>query len=579
MTDSIVRVTASPHLRSTESTTKIMWSVVISLLPVVASSVFFFGPGALFILLACCAGCLLAERCFGSRPGSIADGSAMITGLLLGLTLPPGFPLWMAFLGGAFGMVFGKIIFGGLGQNIFNPSLVGRAFLQAAFPVAITTWPAKPEHWSMFQGDIFAVPLFSPAMDAVTEATPLGNLKFGDDPIVTPIFDLFFGTTGGSLGETSALLLLLGGLYLALRGHLNWHIPVSIFVSVFLFSGLFFTLGISPFPPLFMLFSGGLMLGAIYMATDMVTSPVTNRGCWIFGFGIGLLVTLIRIWGGLPEGVMYAILLMNAMVPFIDRATQPQLFGSTPKDGSKKEVRAPTGEVLSDEFPVPVSVQVPEREEVSTFKLIATLALTGALAGLLIALVDQHTRPVIDKYRAEQLQKAVYEVLPGTASYTTYYRVGEVLSPTLPEAATASEYKRVHIGYDVAGQIKGVAIERGEPGFQDVIQLIFGYDPQTATLLGMKVLESKETPGLGDKIFKDQAFVDQFFTGPRPPLAAVKAGAGKGRANEIDAITGATISSEAVVDIINHALQEWMPVLDRGIPRAPLDSLDEEAKR
>jgi electron transport complex protein RnfG len=137
----------------------------------------------------------------------------------------------------------------------------------------------------------------------------------------------------------------------------------------------------------------------------------------------------------------------------------------------------------------------------------------------------------------------------------------------------------VHIGYDVVGQIKGVAIERGEPGFQDVVQLIFGYDPQTATLLGMKVLESKETPGLGDKIFKDQSFVDQFFAGPRPPLVAVKAGAGKGRPNEIDAITGATISSKAVIDIINHALQEWRPVLDRGIPQAPLDSLDEEAKR
>ena len=583
MTDSIVRVTASPHLRSTESTTKIMWSVVISLVPVVASSIFFFGPGAIFILLACCAGCLLAERCFGSRPGSLADGSAMITGLLLGLTLPPGFPLWMAFLGGAFGMVFGKIIFGGLGQNIFNPALVGRAFLQAAFPVAITTWPAKAEHWSMFQGDIFAIPLFSPAMDAVTEATPLGNLKFGDDPTVTSIFDLFFGTTGGSLGETSALLLLLGGLYLALRGHLNWHIPVSIFVSVFLFSGLFYTLGISPFPPLFMLFSGGLMLGAIYMATDMVTSPVTNRGCWIFGFGIGLLVTLIRIWGGLPEGVMYAILLMNAMVPFIDRATQPQLFGSAPKDGGKeggKEgVRAMTDVVRSEEFPVPVSQPAPEQKKVSTFNLIATLTIIGALAGLLIVLVDQHTRPIIDKYRAEQLQKAVYEVLPGATSYATYYLVGNSLSLTLPQAAKVSEYKRVYIGYDAALQIKGVAIERGEPGFQDIVRLIFGYDPHTATLLGMKVLESKETPGLGDKIFKDQAFVDQFFAGPQPPLVAVKAGAGKGRPNEIDTITGATISSKVVIDIINHALQEWTPVLDQGIPLTPPAAVNDEAKQ
>ncbi len=336
MTDSIVKLTASPHVRSADSTIKIMWSVVISLAPVVAASIYFFGPSAVLVLLASIAGCLITERLFGSNPGSLADGSAMITGLLLGLTLPPGFPLWMAFVGGAFGMAFGKIIYGGLGQNIFNPALVGRAFLQAAFPVAITTWPAKTQHWWALQGDNLALPFMSPVVDAATEATPLGNLKFGDDPLVTPLFDLFFGTTGGSLGETSALLILLGGIYLAFRGHLNWHIPLSIFVSTFVVSGLFFALGISQFPPLFMLFSGGMMLGAFYMATDMVTSPVTNKGCWYFGFGIGFLVVIIRVWGGLPEGVMYAILLMNAMVPFINRASQPRLFGTS---GKKKEAR------------------------------------------------------------------------------------------------------------------------------------------------------------------------------------------------------------------------------------------------
>jgi len=340
MTDSIVKLTASPHVRSAESTIRIMWSVVISLVPVVAASIYFFGPSAILVLLASIAGCLITERLFGSRSdslaGSLADGSAMITGLLLGLTLPPGFPLWMAFLGGAFGMAFGKIIYGGLGQNIFNPALVGRAFLQAAFPVAITTWPAKTQQWWSLQGDNLALPFMSPVVDVATEATPLGNLKFGDEPVVTPLFDLFFGTTGGSLGETSALLILLGGLYLAFRGHLNWHIPLSIFVSTFLVSGLFFVLGISQFPPLFMLFSGGMMLGAFYMATDMVTSPVTNRGCWLFGFGIGFLVVVIRVWGGLPEGVMYAILLMNALVPFINRATQPRLFGTSGRMKEKK---------------------------------------------------------------------------------------------------------------------------------------------------------------------------------------------------------------------------------------------------
>jgi len=339
MKDSIVKITASPHVRSADSTIKIMWSVVLSLVPVIVASIYFFGPSAILLLLASVAGCLVTERLFGSRPGSLADGSAMITGLLLGLTLPPGFPLWMAFLGGAFGMAFGKIIYGGLGQNIFNPALVGRAFLQAAFPVAITTWPAKSQSWFSLQGDNFALPFMSPVVDTATSATPLGNLKFGDDPVVTPLVDLLFGTTGGSLGETSALLILIGGLYLAWRGHLNWHIPLSIFVTTFAVSGLFYALGISQFPPLFMLFSGGLMLGAFYMATDMVTSPLSNRGCWLFGFGIGFLVVVIRIWGGLPEGVMYAILLMNALVPFINRVTQPRLFGTSAKD-KKKEVKS-----------------------------------------------------------------------------------------------------------------------------------------------------------------------------------------------------------------------------------------------
>ena len=338
---STVKITAAPHVRSAESTTRIMWSVVLSLLPVVVASIWIFGPSALLVILASTAGCLVTERLFGARRNSLADGSAMITGLLLGLCLPAGFPLWMAFLGGVFGIGFGKIVFGGLGQNIFNPALLGRAFLQAAFPVAITTWPGRTADWWALRGDNFALPFMSPStVDTVTGATPLGNVKFGDDPVITPLLDLFVGNISGSIGETSAVLILLGGIYLAIRGHLNWHIPVSIMVSVFAFSGVFYLLGLSPFSPGFMLFSGGLMLGAWYMATDMVTSPVTDTGCWIFGVSIGLLVVIIRIWGGLPEGVMYAILLMNALVPFINRATQPRKFGGT---GKKAEPVAEDG--------------------------------------------------------------------------------------------------------------------------------------------------------------------------------------------------------------------------------------------
>ena len=210
--------------------------------------------------------------------------------------------------------------------------------------------------------------------------------------------------------------------------------------------------------------------------------------------------------------------------------------------------------------------QEPAEAKVSTFRLVATLAVAGILAGILIALVNQHTHPIIEAYRAEQLRKAVYEVLPGVARYDTYYLIDGALQLALPQGAKESDYKRAYVGYDEAGQTKGVALSRGESGFQDIVLVIFGFDPAAGTVSGMKVLESKETPGLGDKIFKDQAFVDQFFAGPRVPLVGVKAGRGRGEPNEIDTITGATISSKVVISIINNAVEEWKPLLEQGVP-------------
>lgn len=320
-------VTASPHLKGPESTPTIMWNVVGSLVPIIVAASLFFGVGALLQIVAATAGALLTERLFGPG-GSLRDGSAVITGLLLGLTLPPGFPLWMAFLGGVVAIGIGKLIFGGLGENIFNPALVGRAFLQATFPVAITTWPATGGGFWEVTGGTLAVPLLSaPGADTVTAATPLGLMKF--EGVATAFRDLMLGSVGGSVGETSAILITVCGGYLALRNYLNWRIPISIFITVVVLSGGLHRLDTSRYPsPWFMLVSGGLMLGAWFMATDMVTSPVTNRGCWIFGAGVGVLVVIIRLWGGLPEGVMYAILIMNALVPFINRATQPRVFGA-----------------------------------------------------------------------------------------------------------------------------------------------------------------------------------------------------------------------------------------------------------
>jgi electron transport complex protein RnfD len=319
-------LTASPHIKGPDTTPKIMWSVVASLAPVVGAAVYYFGPSAILVISSATLGCLLTERVLGRR-GSLGDGSAAITGILLGLTLPPGLPIWMAVLGGFFAIAFGKLLFGGLGQNIFNPALLGRAFLQAAFPEDLTTWPVPVESWAQLRGDNLAWPLMSAEpVSTVTGATPLGQMKF--DQIPTETLDLMLGSISGSVGETAAVAILLGGAYLALKNYLDWRIPTSIFVTVAVLSQVIHWTDPTKPDALFMLFSGGLMLGAVYMATDMVTSPTTPKGAWIFGFGIGALVVIIRLWGGLAEGVMYAILLMNALVPFINRATQPRLFGT-----------------------------------------------------------------------------------------------------------------------------------------------------------------------------------------------------------------------------------------------------------
>ncbi|MBD3649457.1 MAG: RnfABCDGE type electron transport complex subunit D, partial [Pseudomonadales bacterium] len=267
------------------------------------------------------------------RSNILRDGSGLVTGLLLGLTLPPGLPMWMAFLGGAVAIGFGKIIWGGLGHNLFNPALVGRAFLLATFPTAMTTWSAARDSFWSFDASNISFPFTYNAVDGVSAATPLGLMKFEQE--VTPLTNLIIGNTTGSLGETSGLLLILGGIYLVIRRDLDWRIPVSILLAVVVFSGILDFIDPHYYPaPLFSVFSGGLLLGAIFMATDPVTSPSTPRGTWIFGIGIGLLVVLIRVFGGLPEGVMYAILLMNAASPLIDRYTQPRVFGYAKKEGS-----------------------------------------------------------------------------------------------------------------------------------------------------------------------------------------------------------------------------------------------------
>jgi electron transport complex protein RnfD len=322
-----LEISTAPFLHRGLSTPRLMWEVQLSLVPVVIASAWWFGLSALLVVAAGSAGACLAEWGFGGRRTSrLADGSALLTGVLLALTLPPSIPLWMALLGGAVGVGLGKVIWGGLGQNLFNPALVGRAFLQAAFPASMTTWSAPRRGFFALEPSTLALPLMNAQVDAVTVATPLGRAKFRGE--ATEAVDLLLGSIEGSLGETSALLLIACGLWLAARRVFDWRLPLSTLLAVGLASAVLHAVVPERFPQAtFMLLSGGLLFGAVFMVTDPVTSPLTPRGAWIFGTGVGLLVVLIRLFGGLPEGVMYAILLMNAVTPLINRATQPRRFG------------------------------------------------------------------------------------------------------------------------------------------------------------------------------------------------------------------------------------------------------------
>lgn len=325
-------LSSSPHVHSGDTTASVMRAVLYSLVPACGVAVYFFGPSALSVLLIATLGCLATEavcqRMMG-QPVSITDGSAAITGVLLALNLPPSSPWWMTLLGAVIAIFIGKQVYGGLGSNPFNPALVARVVLLISFPVQMTTWSAP-------------APLGS-GLDLVTTATPLGEWKnavmlTGEMPAAMQggTLNFFLGNMPGCIGEVSALALLLGAAYLFYRKILTWHIPATYVGTVILLSGIFWLVNPAKYPsPMFHLLTGGLVLGAFYMATDMVTTPVSIRGMLVFGVGCGVLTVLIRLFGGYPEGVSFAILLMNAATPLIDRYTKPRVFGAVRQEGAR----------------------------------------------------------------------------------------------------------------------------------------------------------------------------------------------------------------------------------------------------
>ncbi len=365
----------SPHVGSNQTTRKIMFDVVIALLPALAAATWFFGPRALLIVFISAASAMLAEYLclkFMKRPVRFAlDGSAVVTGMLLAYNLPAGVPLWLPVIGTVFAIVVGKQAFGGLGHNIVNPALLGRAFLMASFPILMTAGWAAPEDWragavSHWDANgIVAEEMSSiPEADAISGATPLNVLKqtFDLDASSDAAFregntdealnlenransirnalscrstytNLLIGRTGGCLGETSVILLLVGAVYLIIRGVLELRLPISYLGTVAFFAWVFGGSGWFNGDPLFHVLAGGVVLGGIFMVSDMVTTPVTPKGRIIFGIGAGLLTMVIRRWGGYPEGCSYSILLMNLVTPLIDKYTRPKEFGEVKKNG------------------------------------------------------------------------------------------------------------------------------------------------------------------------------------------------------------------------------------------------------
>lgn len=310
-------ISPAPHIHSGDSIEKNMQGVILALLPALFVGFYFFGLGALIVTFVSVASCVLFEyliqRFLLKIKPTITDGSAVVTGILLAMNLPANIPFWIVMLGALFAIGVAKMSFGGLGNNPFNPALAGRVFLLISFPVAMTSWPEP-------------APLTAAYLDAQTGATALSSLK-GSDVDIPRIVDLLIGNMGGSLGEVSAIAILVGFIYLLAKKIISWHIPVSILLTVALFTGILHWSNPEEFAsPLLHLLGGGLLLGAVFMATDYATSPMNTRGMLVFGVGIGIITVVIREFGAYPEGVSFAILIMNAFTPLINNYIKPRRF-------------------------------------------------------------------------------------------------------------------------------------------------------------------------------------------------------------------------------------------------------------
>jgi len=502
-------VSASPHIRSKRTTRSVMTDVLLALIPACLWGIYRFGWYALCLMVSCMVCSVVCEWAYQKgmkQEITITDGSAALTGLLLALNMPPDIPLWIPLLGCVFAILMVKQLFGGLGQNFMNPALAARCFLLISFAAQMNSF----------------------SLDGVSSATPLAQMREGS---IVSLSDLFFGNTAGVIGEVSALAILLGGMYLLVKGIISWRIPVSYIGSFVLFSGL-----MGNWNGMWLLsqvLSGGLLLGAFFMATDYVTSPITGRGKLIYGVLLGFLTSLFRIFGSNPEGVSFAIIIGNMVTPLIEKVTIPKAFGvvKQKKEKQEKEVSKEKTETSH------------KGDQKANLKVVVVLACITLLSGLVLGYFYELTKEPIALQAEKQSQQAyqtvfpeadVFEELPFDGEETDTYRLEKVF--------TAKQ------GDIILGTVVQVISYEGYGGD---ISLVVGIT-EDGEITGISFLSLNETAGLGMNAEKD-SFKNQFENKKTDAFTVVK-GEVSGD-NEISAISGATVTSKAVTEAVNAALK------------------------
>ena len=511
--DGLFHVSSSPHVRSKDTSASIMFDVAIALVPATIFGIWRFGLYSALILLVAIGFAILSEYMFERLTGqkiTIADGSALVTGLLLGLNLPATVPLWIPALGSTFAILFVKQFFGGLGQNFMNPALGARCFLLISFTGLMGNFN----------------------VDGVSGATPLAILKSGGNIDVAASF---LGMTNGTIGEVSALALIIGGIYLLVRKVITWHIPVIYVCSFAIFEALFAGHGADPRFLLAEIFSGGLMLGAIFMATDYVSCPITKNGKIVYAVLLGVLTGILRTLGPSAEGVSYAIILCNIMVPLIERVTMPKAFGYEKN-----------------------ALQGRQKISMKLYKPAAALVGITAIAGLLLGVVYELTKGPIADAELKAKAAAYAAVCPQASEFEAAQELDEyTASITAADGSVADgQFGRVvydgnYAGLDENGNVVGYVVNvTTKEGFGGEISISVGMDTEGKTT-GLAFLTINETAGLGMNATKE-SFYTQYVDKQVEEFTLVKGAASAD--NEISAMSGASVTSQAVTNAVNAAL-------------------------